>query len=215
MKVSEIKAAATKVVAKSVEKPKEEVTVYRSPKGTVTITRNAGTEKTAKEVPVETKKKGKRCHCGRFLSRDGYCHVHGKVGGSVIARTVEEAKERRAKEAYFAKRNKFYADLRATIKEYEDFQKELKSKIRNYHSDGTVKGKEYHKGDYILLLNNTEIVTLLYFTMSYVRRGEAIAEELEKRGYTFEELETFINGFFRKKPAFREMYWTIWKKKFA
>ena len=215
MKVSEIKAAATKVVAKSVEKPKEEVTVYRSPKGTVTITRNAGTEKTTKEVPVETKKKGKRCHCGRFLSRDGFCHVHGKVVGGVIARTIDEAKERRAKEAYFAKRNKFYKELRSFIKEYESFQKELKNKIRNYRFDGTLEGRNYHRSDCILLDENTEIVTLLYFTMSYVRKGEKIKDELERRGFTLEELEGFINSFFRKKPEFRKTYWTIWKKKFA
>lgn len=213
MKVSDFKKKP------SVEKREEGTVVYRSHKGTVTITKTPAKEE-------ETKGQKLCPHCRRYLSKEMVCKRCGKITSGAIARTVDSAKKRRsdsvkaaqekaAKEAYFEKRNAFYKEMRSYIKEHELFQKKLKKNVRNYRYIGTVESKESHLGNIILLSKNTEVVTLLYLTVAYIKHGEAIKDEVERRGYTLHDLETFINEFFRKKPEFRKMYWTIWKKKFV
>lgn len=213
MRVSELKKK--KVGEKTLTK--KEVTEFRFPNGTVTITKEADRSETAAKEKGKTVGTRHCPKCKRFLSRDGVCKKCGKVGviERKITRNVDEAKERRAKEMYFAKRNAFYKELRSIVKEHEAFQKDLKKKIRYAKHPKSLADKQNHKYMVQMLTENTKTLTLLYLTISYVRFGEKISEEAERRGYSLGDLEVFINRFFRKKPVFRKLYWDIWKKKFA
>lgn len=106
------------------------------------------------------------------------------------------------RDEYFALRDSVWKKIRSVVKEYELFQKYLKSEMRK-HED--CKNKLYRRMIAAKAIDNTNTLHYLYMLIQFTKHGVGFVQH--------ELAEEFFNNFFHKNIEFRNDYWTYWNKR--